>query len=603
MMMLNLWEIVMIKIRQLKKILIILCAFIVFNVLNSYGQIAITNDNKMEIWRDVTFGMFIHWGVYSELGGVWDGEAVAGYAEHIFRVKEIPLEIYKEKVVKKFNPVEFDAEKWIRILQRAGMRYMVITAKHHDGFAMWDSRITDYDIMDMTVFKRDPMRELRDACKRNGILFGFYYSHAQDWSHPYGQRNQWDFGYPQPDTRRWWEQEKWNYYIDKSWIYVREKSIPQLRELILNYDPDIIWFDTHAWLPPELTKEIVMTARELKPELIINSRGTPGVKDYQCTNDKPIDFPPTDEEYWEAIPTINESYGYHSRDLSHKPSSYFIQLIAKAAARGGNLLMNVGPMGNGRIDPIDIKILKGIGDWLKVNGNAIYGVERTTLPINAWGESTIRGNIIYLHVFNWPNDKKLVVGGLKSDVKNAYFLADPDKKKLEIKRLNEMDLFIHVPKTAPDTINTVIVLECNGAIETNHVRLIATNVPENRFHVFDGQLAGRDINYGSGNKKDNFVKVWKGMESSVSWQARMRERANFSLKITYTADSISVGNVYQVKIGDQMFQGVVQLGRYQEFDLGQVTLKPGNYKIQVVPKLIKNGDLMQLTKLIMVPLR
>ncbi|UCE05431.1 MAG: alpha-L-fucosidase [bacterium] len=593
----------MIKIRQLKRILITSCTLIIFNMLNSYGQVTITNENKMKLWRNATFGMFVHWGAYSYLGGIWDGEAVAGYAEHIFRVKKIPLEIYKERVVKKFNPTEFDAEEWIRILKDAGMRYLVITAKHHDGFAMWDSKVADYDIIDMTPFKRDPMRELRDACKRNGVLFGFYYSHAQDWSHPYGQRNQWDFGYPQPDIRRWWEQEKWGYYIDKSWIYVREKSIPQLRELILNYDPDIIWFDTHAWLPRELTKEIVMTARELKLELIINSRGTSGIKDYQCTNDKSIDFPPRDEDYWEAIPTTNESYGYHSKDLSHKPASYFIQLIAKAAARGGNLLMNVGPMGNGKIDPIDVKILEGIGKWLKVNGDAIYGVERTTLPINAWGESTIKGNILYLHVFNWPNDNKLILGGLKSEVKTAYFLADPDKKKLEIQHLNDLDLVIHVPETAPDTVNTVIVLECKGVIEADPVRLIATNIANNRFHVFDGQLKGTDIIYGSGNEKSNIIRVWKGMESSVNWQARVLEKADFSLKITYTANEASVGNVFQVIVGDHIFERVVQSGRYQEFELGQVTLEPGNYKIQVVPKIIKDGDLFQLTKLNLIPLR
>ncbi len=587
------------SLKRIKKLVSILLLVI---PLMGLVPLKITQKNKMKIWRDATFGMFIHWGVYSYLGGVWHGEPVKGYAEHIFRSKRIPLRAYKEEVIKKFNPVYFDANEWVRVLKQAGMRYMVITAKHHDGFAMWPSKVNDYNIT-MTPFKRDPMRELRDACKRNGILFGFYYSHAQDWSHPWGQRNEWDFDHPQPNKRRWWEDKKWADYVKKSWIYVRQKSIPQLRELILNYDPDILWFDTHQWLPPEMTREIVLTARKLKPTLIINSRGTPGIYDYKSTNDRPIDFPPTKEKYWEAIPTTNESYGYHSCDNAYKPPSFFIRLLAKAAARGGNLLMNIGPMGNGKINPKDLAILKGIGAWLRVNGASIYGAQRTPLPVQAWGQSSVKGKTLYLHVFSWPTDGRLIVGGLKSKVQKAWFLADAQKKGLEFERINKLDLLIHVPASAPDTINTVIALQCQDSIRADKRRLLCANVKANKLHVFDGELHGKGIKYGSGNKKSNFILKWSDPHSYVSWPVRLNEAARFRVKIINTADASSVGNTFEVRIGKQVLQGTVQKGRYRTFDLGTVSLQPGTFEISVVPKKMGRGDLMHLTKVILEPVQ
>ena len=586
-----------------KKVVIIFIALIFVGLVmpGCSEKPRLTNENKMQIWRNATFGMFIHWGAYSRLGGNWKGQAVHGYAEHIFRSLRIPLETYKEEVIRKFNPTEFDADEWVHIAKEAGMKYMVITAKHHDGFAMWDSKVTDYDIVDMTPFKRDPMRELRDACKRQGLLFGFYYSHAQDWSHPWGQRNEWDFGHPQPDKRQWWKDPEWAYYIEKSKIYVREKSIPQLEELIENYDPDILWFDTHNWLPPELTRPIVERARELKPELIINSRGTPGIYDYKSTNDRPLDFPVTDEKYWEGIPTTNESYGYNANDRSHKPVSFFIKLLAKAASKGGNLLMNIGPMGNGKIDPVDVKILRGIGHWLIPNGEAIYGVERTVLPVPGWGVTTMKDNKIYLHVFQWPDDGKLVVGGIKSKVNKAYFLSELNKKTLPVSRLNERDIVLEVPAEAPDSITTVIALEYQPPIVVDDVRLISTNTGENRLHVFDGELSGKKIQFGSGNPKSNFIKTWQDMDSAVRWKVRLNKKASFLVKIVYSANAESVGNVYQIKIGDKSFSGEVREGRYKEYTVGKIDLDAGEFEIKILPLKIEHGDLFHPTSITLVP--
>jgi alpha-L-fucosidase len=559
---------------------------------------------EMQNWRDATFGMFVHWGVYSYLGGAWQGERVYGYSEHIMRSMKIPLAEYKENVVARFNPQQFDADEWVRIAKAAGMKYIVITAKHHDGFAMWDSEVTEYDIMDSTSFGRDPMRELRDATKRAGLLFGFYYSHAQDWSHPYGQRNSLDFGHEQPQQRQWWKQPEWSEYVEKSWVYVNEKSIPQMEELIVNYDPDIMWFDTHNWLPREITEVIVKRAKELKPNMIINSRGTPNIKDYQSTNDRPEYFQRTDIEYWEAIPTTNDSYGYHAYDMSHKPVSFFVDLMIRAAARGGNLLMNVGPMGNGKIDPVDVKILTGIGDWLIPNGESIYGVERTPLAVQGWGDTTVRGNKLYLHVMDWPDSGELVVGGLLSKVNKAWFLADKHATSLETRRLGELDVSVSIPDEAPDALSTVIVLELDGPPIADDTILLNPSVSANMLHVFEGELHGEGMKWGGGNIKSNFIQHWPSPEDYISWPVRADESGRYRLTARYTGMKDNVGNIFTVEIAGQSLDGTVaETGKHLVVDLGEADIPAGYHSLVVKAKEQKPGsNLVNLTDISLIPI-
>jgi len=553
---------------------------------------SVQQKDKMEWWNDARFGMFIHWGVYSDLGGVWKGEPVKGYAEHIMRISQIPLEEYKE-VAMNFNPTEFDADEWVRICKDAGMKYMIITSKHHDGFAMFDSKITDYDIVDMTPFKRDPIAELKAACDRQGIKFGLYYSHAQDWSHPYGQRNVWDYE-GQPTRNRWWVHEPWksNGWEDKARIYAEEKSIPQLKEIIKQYHPAIIWFDTELWISPELQTEIVKTARDMDEDIIFNSRSAPGYADYISTTDMPAEFPPLDG-YWEAIPTTNHSYGYHSMDMDYKTSGHFIRLLAKAASKSGNLLLNVGPKGNGIINDIDIEILKGIGDWLKINGESIYGTEKSTLPVNGWGVVTQKDKIVYLHVFNWLKDGKLVLGGLKSKVKKAYLLSDPSKTALDVKRINEYDISIEVPHNAPDPVNSVIVVECKSEIEAGDSRLVAANLDDNIFHVFDGKLHGENIRYGRGHSYDDYLLKWTNPEDYVSWDLRVNEKVEYDVFISYNAIPASTGNICSISIADQLFSVTIEDGTVDDLKVGTINVEPGVYELAVKAGTL-NGELMRL---------
>ena len=275
------------------------------------------------------------------------------------------------------------------------------------------------------------MKDLKAACTAAGLRFGFYYSQAWDWGDPNGTGNDWDFDHPSGDKNLWGGKNWWEVnpqLVSMVQAYVDHKVIPQVRELFAKYQPDIIWFDTPSKMPPALNLEVFKATRAAGPNAVINSRCVAELGDYLSTADRPAEFAPQQGD-WEAIPTTNESYGYHKADHSHKPASHFITLIAKAAARGGNLMLNVGPRGDGTLDPADVAILKGIGAWMKINGESIHGTTRTPLAVQAWGESTRKRDTLYLHVFDWPADGKLVIGGLKSKVVGAYLLADSIKSE------------------------------------------------------------------------------------------------------------------------------------------------------------------------------
>jgi len=554
-----------------------------------------TREQRLEWWREARFGMFVHWGVYAGMGGQWkDQKITSGYSEHIQRRLKIPIAQYRAEVAGSFNPTNFNADEWIRLAKAAGMGYFIITSKHHDGFAMWPSKASDYNIVDATPFKRDPMKELRAACRKHGVKFGFYYSHAFDWGEENGPGNDWDYKNPGGDTliggRDWWTTTP--EFLPKAKKYVDEKSIPQLRELIKNYDPDIFWFDTPHKLPPWENARIMKAVREASPRVVINGRLLRGMGDYDSTADKPAEFPPHERD-WEGIPTTNESYGWSPFDHSHKPAPHFVGLVIKAAARGGNILMNIGPMGDGRIDPKDAAILAGIADWWKVNGESIRGSTRTPLPVQAWGESTRKGNRLYLHVFDWPANGKLVVGGLKSDVKKAYLLSDTKRSALKVKRVNPLDVSIEVPAGAPDRIASVVVVECEKEPAADPARLLQPAFASDTLRTFDGKLNGSDLRFGAGKKSDAYVLGWTRKTDFVSWPVRLNEPATFDVEVTYDADANAAGGAFALSAADQTLDSVIKSGSSQTISLGRITLKPGATELRLTAKEIKSGDLMR----------
>jgi alpha-L-fucosidase len=579
-----------------------------------------SHDERIAWWREAKFGMFVHWGVYSGLGNEYHSREGGGYAEHIQRVLKIPIADYRREVAGNFNPTNFNADEWIRNAKDAGMGYFVITAKHHDGFAMWPSRVSDYNITNCTPFKRDPMRELRDACRKHGVKFGFYYSQAFDWGEANGAGNDWDYNNPGGDKliggRNWWETRP--EYLPKARKYVDEKAIPQLQELVRLYDPDIFWFDTASKLPPSENLRIMKAVRMASARVVINGRLVGGLGDYTSTADRPAEFAPHEGD-WEGIPTTNESYGWNKFDHSHKSPAHFIQLLAKAAARGGNILMNIGPMGDGRMAPEDVAILQGIGAWWKVSGESIRGTTRTPLPVQTWGESTRKGNTLYLHVFEWPKDGKLVVGGLKSNVKSARLLAgrsspsvsqepltpvlspsDAERGNLLASRLNKNDLTITgLPSIPPDNADTVIALECDEPMVTDPVRLLQLSYPSETLRVFDGKLHGKGLKFGAGKTRDAYAYEWTRKDQFITWSTRLNQDASYQIELIYDAEPDSASGTFTLSVGSENLRGTIKPGTMQSISLGDVSLKAGAVEIKLSADEIKGAELMRLRSLVL----
>lgn len=566
-----------------------------------------TQNDRIQWWRDARFGMFIHWGIYAKPGGEWKGKTVSGYSEHLMRKEKITRAEYLD-LAHTFNPDHFNAEEWILNAKKAGMRYFIVTAKHHDGFAMYDSKVSDFNIVKQTPFKRDPIAELAAAAKKYGMKFGFYYSHAFDWEDPNAPGNDWEYNNPGGDKllggADWFDSHpEW---LPKAAKYVDEKSIPQIKELITKYHPDILWFDTPHKLPLSENLRILKAIRETDPNIVVNGRlardASGNYGDYANTGDRPAELR-TVEGDAEAIPTTNESYGYSKNDHSHKSAQFFIRLLANSVSRGSNLLMNIGPKGDGSFDQRDKQILDSIGNWLNKNSAAIYSTERSVLPIPAWGVTTQKGQTTYLHVFNWPKDGKLVVGGLKSEVKAAYLLADPAKKALSLKRLDQSAIEIGLPAKVTDTSDVVVVLELKGKIDTDGLRLLAPDISVNRFMAFDADLHGKGFGFGDGKPDRYFVNNWKSKDAYLSWDFRSINIAKYKIVVKYIADAagtyaFSLGNFKQTaEITPAAKGGVVTQ------ELGTVNLNKEKYQMSIKPVEMKGTELMKLLEVQLIPLK
>lgn len=551
-------------------------------------------DQRLAWFREAKFGCFIHWGVYADLAGEYKGKKGGSYSEHIMRQMTIPRDEYLRDIAGHFNPEKFDADAWVKLIKGAGMRYLVITAKHHDGFAMYPSSVSKWNIRDATPFKRDPMAELSEACRKNGVHFGFYYSHAFDWEHPDAPGNDWDFQNGGGDKHLFDEKIGSNRYVQwydvhpemvqKTKKYVDEKAIAQLIELIDKYHPEIFWMDVGGKLPPSEQIRIVKAVRAHDPNVVINGRAARAMGknfgDYVDTADNPAEVREAEGD-WEAIPTVNNSYGYNKLDNHYKTPEFFIRLIARITAKGGNTLLNIGPKGDGTIDENATRILIGIGKWMDVNGESIHGCSRTPLDRQAWGDSTVKGNTLYLHAFQWPTDGKLIVGNLQGEVKKAYVLADREQKPLAPSRMNETDLLVEVPSKAPDETDSVIVLKMDGPVKGSKGRLLATNVAQNQLLAFDADAHGK-FTYGDGKAGRYYAAGFDKEGDYLAWPVRVNDPARFNVTVRYTASKPVklIAQVGEASVAADVYASKDSKG-IDEVSLGLLAIPPGARELRL----------------------
>jgi alpha-L-fucosidase len=458
--------------KQLSILVVILGLLALSNPVNAAentSALAAAND-RMEAFREAKFGMFIHWGLY----------AIPARDAWVMNSEKIPVAKYAQ-LAQQFNPVKFNAAEWVGIAKDAGMKYMVITAKHHDGFAMYHSRVSPYNIVDATPFKRDPLKELADACQKEGIRLGFYYSQAQDWHHPGGAV---------PQQKRWDPAQEGDF--DR---YLHEISIPQIKELLTGYGPVfLLWFDTPFQMTPQSAEEIAKLVHTLQPATYINSRllarsitlanYTPeqlaelrsiGI-DYLSYADKEIPYKPQWRD-WETCMTLNDSWGYIASDNNWKSPAVVIGQLVEVVSKGGNYLLNVGPTAEGVIPAPAVAILQEVGRWLKVNGEAIYGAGPTAFgyELGKPGKKDERGLVmaegaldwrcttkpgkLYIHLLKWPTGK-FELTGMKSKPAKVYLLADPRRQPLNFTFTEENGaLSVTLPETAPNQYINVLCVE------------------------------------------------------------------------------------------------------------------------------------------------
>jgi alpha-L-fucosidase len=460
----------------MKKILF-LSAFSSLLLCSAYSQNK-TNDERMAWWREARFGLFIHWGVYAVPAGTYNGQRINRIGEWIMNRGKIPVDVYKQFAAQ-FNPVNYDPDAWVRMAKDAGMKYIVITSKHHDGFALFDSKASTWDIMDATPYKKDLLKPLAEACRKHGMKLGFYYSHAQDWVNPGGSaaRKVASEGWANPDSAKidaytaahtgHWDPAQTTKTMAQ---YIDEVAVPQVKEILTNYgDVAILWWDT----PTDMTDEFATKLNallKLQPNIITNDRlkrpNFPG--DFKTPEQRIPNLSELDGKDWETCMTMNETWGYKSYANNWKSRETLVRNLVDIASKGGNYLMNVGPKADGTIPQESIDLLKQVGAWMKVNGEAIYGTRASPFGLFSWGRCTKKESngktTLYFSVFEWPKDGKLTIPNFKNEIVSSKLLANGKSVKGE---LTKDGAVFNLPANAIDPAATVLKVEVKGNIQVD----------------------------------------------------------------------------------------------------------------------------------------
>jgi len=546
------------------------------------GETKQAHDARMQWFRAARFGMFIHWGLYAVPAGVWHGKDAGRNGEWIMHNAKIPVDQYKP-LAQQFNPTRFDAHQWVSIAKNAGMKYLVITSKHHDGFSLFDSKLTDYDIVDATPFERDPLKELALACREQGIKLCFYHS-IMDWYRP---------------------EQKTDFPNYKKFLY------GQVRELITNYGPlGIMWFDGE-WIPQwnrQQGRELEQFVHSLQPDIIVNNRvgkreredGDYGTPEQFIPN---TGIPGHD---WEACMTMNDTWGFKKNDHNWKSNQDLIHKLIDITSKGGNFLLNVGPTAEGLIPTPSVERLAAMGQWMKTNGESIYGTTASPFRYLPWGRCTRKADKLYLHVFDWPKDARLVVPGLLSTPTSAYLLADSYHRKLPIKRHPD-NIVISLPNTPPDPIASVVVLCLKGQPKVdNTIRPLSDGSVE--LWARDAQTHGSKVRYhiGHGITLGDYITDWSDKNDWISWEFKLDKPGTFAVSVTAACAKGYGGSEYVLSTAGQNLSAITQAtkswNKFKSLDIGKVTFdKPGLYKLTIKPKTIAKENLMNFKTVKLTP--
>jgi alpha-L-fucosidase len=566
------------------------------------------NLDAVPAWfRDGKFGLFIHWGPYSILGGEWKGKRIepGDIAEWIMQKFKIPVEEYR-RIAATFNPTKFDAREWVALAKKAGMTYLVITAKHHDGFAMFHSKVSSYNIVDYSPFRRDPLKELSEACAEAGIKFCVYYSHREDWDHPYAFGNTWDFKTSQTNLDTMDRPELFRKYLD-------EKAIPQLKELLTNYGPlGIVWFDRGLYTQ-EQGKEFADLVHSLQPGCLVNGRvghyDQELLGDYQSLTDNGMPSGGI-EEGWESPQTLNDTWGYSQFDHDWKTPEVIIRKLVSVVSKGGNYLLNVCPTGEGIIPPPSVEILTHVGDWIRRNGESIYGASPSPFPAEiSWGFCTLKGNLLYLHVFDWPEDGVLKLKGLNNRLGKAYLLADKSVN-LSLKRDENRRLLIGLPEKPANHIDSVVALEIEGRPEVDPF-VIRQAAGESLLLDY-----GSAATYGKAVKRFNrkgeeeqyHISKMQGPDDGIEWRVRIKTSGWYEALITYAARPGWEDACYIVESDGQTIRGAVQSTagwyEYKTESIGRFDLSEGGETtVRLFPEIELDHYLMYFKSLELIPIK
>lgn len=538
------------------------------------SELAQDRDARMKWWREAKFGMFVHWGIYSVVGGQYKGQDLPNSAEWMMNRGKVPIAEY-EKYAAAFNPTKFDADEFVGRAKRAGMKYLVITAKHHDGFSMFGSKATDYNVVDATPFGRDIMKELADACGRQGIRFGFYYSQCQDWHHPGGMGNHWDKT------------------IDRVTFdeYVTEKAAPEVQQLLTEYGPiSIFWWDTPRKMSQE-SFDALHSSTKLQKGVITNDRlGKDHPGDHK-TFERNIPAQGPKDQDWEVCMPISGSWGYKIGDNSFKSSETLIHNLIDIASKGGNYLLNVSPTGEGTLLPPAIERLEVIGKWMDVNSESIYGTSASPLGKLDWGRCTMKpegdSTLLYLHVFDWPADEKLLVPGLNSEIQSASLLGGSDSLATEA---TENGIVVSLPADPTNQYASVIKLKIDGKLEVSETLPTPDANGALTLTASDGYIHNNE-----GSKEAEVrmhddiphIGYWLDNQAWVEWDVNIDKPGSYEVFVTASIEGektkFNVGSPNNMAAGELASTG--GYGNYVETSIGVVDFKDaGQTSIRVKPE-------------------